>query len=77
MEKFVWDIITRFSVPFSIISDNGSQCQDKVKDYCSKNKIRNYYSSLTYPEAMGRQKLRTRRSWKESRKGLLGRRGSG
>lgn len=46
-EKFIWDIITRFSVPFSIVSDNGSKFQDKFKDFCSKYKIKNYYSSLT------------------------------
>lgn len=40
VEKFVWkNIITRFGVPFSIISDNGSQFHKKFRAFCAQYKI--------------------------------------
>ena len=53
--KFVWkNIITRFSIPKTIISDNGTQFNSKpFMRYCSELGIRNIYSSLAYPQSNG------------------------
>lgn len=49
VEKFIWkNINTRFGVPYSLISDNGSQFQKKVKAFCFQYGIRNYYSTPAY-----------------------------
>jgi ribonuclease HI len=49
--KFVWkNIITRFGIPKTIISDNGTQFTSKpFMKYCSELGIRNVYSSPVYP----------------------------
>jgi ribonuclease HI len=53
--KFVWkNIITRFGIPKTIISDNGTQFNSKpFMKYCSKLGIRNVYSSPAYPQSNG------------------------
>uniref|UniRef100_A0A2N9HQJ4 Uncharacterized protein n=1 Tax=Fagus sylvatica TaxID=28930 RepID=A0A2N9HQJ4_FAGSY len=53
--KFVWkNIITRFGIPKTIISDNGTQFTSKpFMKYCSELGIRNVYSSPTYPQSNG------------------------
>uniref|UniRef100_A0A2N9I6X9 Integrase catalytic domain-containing protein n=1 Tax=Fagus sylvatica TaxID=28930 RepID=A0A2N9I6X9_FAGSY len=50
--KFVWkNIITRFGIPKTIISDNGTQFTSKpFTKYCSELGIRNVYSSPAYPQ---------------------------
>ncbi|XP_058191476.1 uncharacterized protein LOC131308553 [Rhododendron vialii] len=54
IEKFVWkSMITRFGVPYSLIMDNGAQFQKKFKAFCSQYGIRNYYSTLAYPQSNG------------------------
>ena len=55
VKKFVWkNIITRFGVPDSFISDNGLQFDNKAfQEFCSGLGIRNRYSSLTYPQSNG------------------------
>lgn len=54
VDKFVWrNIITRFGVPFSIISNNGSQFHKKFKAFRAQYKIRNYYSTLANPPSNG------------------------
>jgi transposase InsO family protein len=53
--KFVWkNIITRFGIPKTIISDNGTQFNSKpFMRYCSELSIRNIYSLPTYPQSNG------------------------
>jgi ribonuclease HI len=53
--KFVWkNIITRFGIPKTIISDNGTQFNSKpFMKYCSELGIRNVYSSPAYPQSNG------------------------
>ena len=50
--KFVWkNIVTRFGVPRTLISDNGLQFDSKsFKRYCCDLRITNRYSTLTYPQ---------------------------
>ena len=49
--KFVWrNIVTRFGLPKSLISDNGLQFYNKTFcEFCSNLGIRNKYSTLAYP----------------------------
>uniref|UniRef100_A0A2N9IV34 Uncharacterized protein n=1 Tax=Fagus sylvatica TaxID=28930 RepID=A0A2N9IV34_FAGSY len=53
--KFVWkNIITRFGIPKTIISDNGTQFTSKpFTKYCSELGIKNVYSSPAYPQSNG------------------------
>ena len=55
MKKFVWkNIITRFRVPDSLISDNGLQFDSQAfREFCRNLSIRNRYSSLAYPQGNG------------------------
>ena len=55
VKKFVWkNIITRFGVSDSLISDNGLQFDSKAfREFCSGLGIRNRYSSPTYPQSNG------------------------
>ena len=54
-KKFVWkNIVTRFMVPHSLISDNGLQFNSKsFKLYCSELGITNRYSTPAYPQGNG------------------------
>ena len=51
VKKFVWkNIITRFGVPNTLISDNGLQfCSRVFHDFCRDLGIRNRYSTPAYP----------------------------
>uniref|UniRef100_A0A2N9HLQ7 Integrase catalytic domain-containing protein n=1 Tax=Fagus sylvatica TaxID=28930 RepID=A0A2N9HLQ7_FAGSY len=53
--KFVWkNIITKFGIPKTIISDNGTQFTSKpFMKYCSELGIRNVYNSPAYPQSNG------------------------
>ncbi|XP_065621393.1 uncharacterized protein LOC136064079 [Quercus suber] len=53
--RFVWkNIITRFGVPHTLISDNGLQFDSKAfRKYCSELGIMNRYSTLAYPQGNG------------------------
>ena len=50
-KKFVWrNIVTRFGVPRTLISDNGLQFDSRAfRRYCSELGITNMYSTLAYP----------------------------
>ena len=51
VKRFIWkNIVTRFGVPYALISDNGLQFDSKVfMKYCSDFGIKNRYSTPTYP----------------------------
>ena len=55
VKKFVWkNIITKFGVPNSLISDNGLQFDSRAFcEFCSNLGIRNRYSSPMYPQGNG------------------------
>ena len=59
MKKFVWkNIITRFGVPNSLISDNGLIFDSQAfYEFCSDLGIRNIYSSLAYPQSNGQAEV--------------------
>jgi len=52
VKKFMWkNIITRFGVPNSLISDNGLQFNSKAfREFCSDLDIKNRYSTPAYPQ---------------------------
>ena len=51
VKKFVWkNIITRFKIPETLISDNGLHFDSRAfRKYCNALRIKNKYSSLAYP----------------------------
>ncbi|XP_065615679.1 uncharacterized protein LOC136061616 [Quercus suber] len=55
VQKFVWkSIVTRFGVPYILISDNGLQFDSKAfRSYCSELEIMNRYSTPAYPQGNG------------------------
>ena len=55
VKKFVWkNIITRFGVPDSLISDNGLQFDSQdFREFCNNLDIRNRYSTPTYSQGNG------------------------
>ena len=57
-KKFVWkNIVTRFGVPHTLISDNGLQFDSKsFRRYCCELGITNRYSTPTYPQGNGQAK---------------------
>ena len=54
-KKFVWkNIVRRFEVPRTLISDNGLQFDSKsFRRYCCKLRITSRYSTPTYPHGNG------------------------
>ena len=55
MKRFVWEnIVTRFGVPHTLISDNGFQFNSKAfRRYCCELGIRNRYSTIAYSKSNG------------------------
>ena len=53
--RFIWkNIVCRFDIPRSIISDNGPQFDSRVyRDFCQELNIRNLYSTPRYPQSNG------------------------
>ena len=53
--RFIWrNIVTRFGVPYTLISDNGLQFDNKAfRRYCRELEIRNRYSTPAYPQRNG------------------------
>ena len=51
-KKFIWkNIVSRFGVPHTLISDNGLQFDSKAfRRYCCDLGITNKYSTLAYPQ---------------------------
>ena len=58
VKNFVWkNIVTRFRVPNSLVSDNGLQFDSKVfRAFCNDLSIKNKYSTPTYPQSNGQAK---------------------
>ena len=58
VKKFVWkNLITRFGVPNSLISDNGLQFDSRAfLEFCSDLSIKNRYSTPAYPQNNGQAK---------------------
>ena len=55
VNKFIWkNIVTKFGVPHTLISDNGLQFDSKAfRRYCSELGIANRYSTPAYPQGNG------------------------
>jgi hypothetical protein len=52
--KFVKDIMVRFGIPHSIITDNGTNLfQGEVEEYCHHNGIRLDLASVAHPQSNG------------------------
>ena len=54
-KRFVWrNIVTRFGVPHTLISDNSLQFDNKTfRSYCGELGITNRYSTPAYPQGNG------------------------
>uniref|UniRef100_A0A2N9H092 Integrase catalytic domain-containing protein n=1 Tax=Fagus sylvatica TaxID=28930 RepID=A0A2N9H092_FAGSY len=63
-KRFLWkNVITRFGIPWAIISDNGTQFEGKLfKGFCLELDIRNFFSSPACPQANGQAETIRRRS---------------
>ena len=53
--RFIWkNIVCRFGIPRSIVSDKGPQFDSRVyRDFCQELKIKNLYSTPRYPQSNG------------------------
>ena len=58
VKKFVWkNIVTRFGVPNTLISENGLQFDNRAfHEFCRDLSITNRYSTLAYPQSNGQAK---------------------
>ena len=56
--RFIWkNIVCRFSILRSIMSDNGPQFDSRVyRDFFQELKIKNLYSTPRYPQSNGQSK---------------------
>ena len=56
VKRFIWkNIVTRFGIPYVLISDNGLQFDSKTfRKYYSDLGIKNRYSTSAYPQGNGR-----------------------
>jgi len=62
IRSFVWkNIICRFGIPLTIISDNGRQFDSQgFRDFCSDLGIKNQFSSPGHPQANGQTEVTNR-----------------
>ena len=62
IQNFVWkNIICRFGIPLTIISDNGRQFDSQAfRDFCSGLGIKNQFSSPGHPQANGQTEVTNR-----------------
>ena len=56
--QFIWkNIVCRFGIPRSIVSDNGPQFDNwAYRNLCQELKIKNLYSTPRYPQSNGQSK---------------------
>ena len=74
---FIWkNVVCRFSIPRSIVSDNGPQFDSRVyRDFCQELKIKNLYSTPRNPQSNGQAEaynktlLTALKKWLDSAKG--------
>ena len=59
VKKFIWkNIVTRFGIPYTLISDNGLQFDSKsFRRYCCELGITNRYSIPAYPQGNGQAEV--------------------
>ena len=59
IQNFVWkNIICRFGIPWTIISDNGQQLDNQnFRDFCSGLGIKNQFSSPGHPQENGQMEV--------------------
>ena len=62
IQNFVWkNIICRFGIPLTIISDNGRQFDSQAfRDFCSGLGIKNQFWSPGHPQANGKTEVTNR-----------------
>ena len=55
VKSFLWkNITTRLGIPKAFVSDNGIQFKNqKIQDFCNQYKIKQYFSSVSYPQGNG------------------------
>ena len=59
--NFLWGIISRFGIPHSIITDNGTNLsQGEVEEYYDQHGIRLDLASVAHPQEIGRASCRER-----------------
>ena len=64
VKNFIWrNIITRFRIPRAIVVDNGTQFDsNQIKSFCAKFKIKNYFSTPSFPQSNGQAEASTKLS---------------
>ncbi|XP_075661701.1 uncharacterized protein LOC142631420 [Castanea sativa] len=67
-KRFVWkNIVTRFGIPHTLISNNGLQFDNKAfRMYYCELGIKNRYSTPAYPQGNGQAETTPRRSIRET-----------
>ena len=62
IRDFVWrNIVCRFGIPRSLVSDNGKQFDNaKLRDFYVELGIKNYYSSPAHPQSNGQAEVTIR-----------------
>ncbi|XP_065036718.1 uncharacterized protein LOC135672189 [Musa acuminata AAA Group] len=62
IEKFIWkNLITRFGLPKTIITDNGPQfASQRFREFCANHGIHLKYSSVAHPQTNGLTELTNR-----------------
>ena len=78
VQNFVWkNIVCRFGIPRTIISDNGRQFDSQAfRSFCSNLGIRNKYSSPGHPQANGQTKVTNRTLLRLIKSRLVGAKGA-
>ena len=62
IRTFIWrNIICRYGILRVLVSDNGKQFDNSAfRDFCSKLRIKNHYSSPAHPQANGQVEVTNR-----------------
>ena len=77
VKKFVWrNIVTRFGVLESLVSDNGLQFDSKAfREFCGSLGIANWYSTPAYPQSNGQAEATNKAIVNELKRMLEGAKG--
>ena len=78
VQNFVWkNIVCRFGIPRTIISDNGRQFDSQAfRSFCSNLGIKNKYSSPGHPQANEQTKVTNRSLLRLIKSRLVGAKGA-